>query len=721
VASPTIPCWQVTWSHVLNIIANLLHTAFGFWKRHHTSFTIGKDWIEPWILPEDLEAFHAGIKTCSRIKKLQHQLTRAVLNCKSCPEHSKKPISSSSIPTDPASIPPSKSLMLLPHTDSDLESDENASMSLTDVRAIVRRERHAEAPEIPSDALKIERPRMIKYFDDFNTGPTIQDNQDVPLHIKNIPIFNRTQLEPLSVYSLWRDYGYRIDSNFALSFNSKVPFMPEEHYLPIAESTGDHVLVDQLKQWSLSRGEHKRMAVSQIRILGMEEMTRIAGEKGSLTSIDLFTRGIYYDPPVCNDAEFIHLDPRQDAYNVTDVNVSLDIDSLIWTTADLYFSREVKIYMSAVMRDKPPIQVHNHRTVNILLPQTDIQRANNEYTDFIRVPLSKIPHTMFGQFGDGAGSGNIIVCFPRMMHRQQDSPYWATLIPSIILDIWFGCIIQPAMKRIASLGTMEYINFTTEEWKAKTTRHKGNPESRPVSERKMPQLIETMRDIIQQDIDLEDLDIFGSFFFVVEIRGCKYTIKDRETDDVLAAMQRAFPVLDLDAMAVDPYSECVLDLGMSLVPPPETSLVGLWRITHIDASFAKAGANKPDLHAMGTLSDHGSLQAEFPRDRSAATHMVFRSAYNLVFEIVRGGITFCQNADAHAGNAMFHKCINNYITAYRNARERTYGVRDEYRTTIQAIKEILPVATIKVRFLHQALSHYQSPFSRQKHWLTQVQ
>jgi hypothetical protein len=700
---PHIPCWQIMRHDIFTTILAMLNSAYHFWKRHVDS-TIGEEWMEPWLSEEVMEAFQCGIKSSKTIIKLERQLIQAMMDCNFCPQHTRIQVivDCNSCPED---IRISQEVQYNdnhPLDDIDLQeksidksSSDDETLFLTDIRKIVRRERHAEAPKIPDSVLQRQRPRMLKNFDDFNTGPTIQDNMEVPLRIQNIPIFNRTQLEPLSIFSQWRDYGYRKDSHFALSFNSKTPYIPQEHYLPIAESTGEHILIQELEKWSLSRNKHDRMAVAHIHVMGMEEMLQNAEEQGSPSSQDLFTRGIYHNPPDY-EREFIHLNPNQDGHVVKDIHISFDIDSLIWTTNELYFNTEIKIFMSPVIRDKPPIHVNNHRRVFILEPQTDIQRANNEQPDTIPVKLSQIPHIFFGQFGEGAGSGNIYVFWPRMIHRQPNRPFWATLVPVIIQDIWYNCILQPAMKSIAAMGTMEYIDFTPEEWKAKAKRHKGNPESRVISEHKIQNLVDKMRNIIQKDDNQDNLDMFGSFFFLVELRGSKLLVKAYEDIDVLTALQKAVPTLDLNKIAADPYSECVLDLGMSITPQANVPLVGMWRITHVDASYAKAGTNQPKIHPIGTLSDYGGLQAEFPRDRASVTHMVFRSTYNLFYELIRGLIEFCENLDAYSNNVAFLKCINGYITTYTNARERTYGVRDEYRMSIQAIQKILPVAMSKV-------------------------
>jgi len=165
----------------------------------------------------------------------------------------------------------------------------------------------------------------------------------------------------------------------------------------------------------------------------------------------------------------------------------------------------------------------------------------------------------------------------------------------------------------------------------------------------------------------------------VELRGVKLYTKGTENlyDNVFDALQSEIPWLDINHMSRPENGECLLDLGMSIYPETEENLVGLWNISAADASFAKGGLNTPPIHNIGTLSDYGGVAAEMCRTRSEATHLNYRMAYNLVYEIVRGNVYFCEDSDAYAGNAVFHKCFQNYISMYTKAVNRTYGVRDE--------------------------------------------
>lgn len=175
---------------------------------------------------------------------------------------------------------------------------------------------------------------------------------------------------------------------------------------------------------------------------------------------------------------------------------------------------------------------------------------------------------------------------------------------------------------------------------------------------------------------------------------------DLHHPDVYLAFQKEQPALDLDRMAQDPLSECLIDLGVSITPITDVPIIGLWRLSNAKASFNKAGSKNPIMHSQSTLPEYRSLNAEFPQDRSSATHIVYRHAYDLIFKIVRKELKFCKNDDAYKDNTVFSSNIHSYINKYKIADENKWScsVRDEYHLSIQALKMILPIA------LHNILS-----------------
>ncbi|KIJ22423.1 hypothetical protein M422DRAFT_277154 [Sphaerobolus stellatus SS14] len=184
----------------------------------------------------------------------------------------------------------------------------------------------------------------------------------------------------------------------------------------------------------------------------------------------------------------------------------------------------------------------------------------------------------------------------------------------------------------------------------------------------------------------------------MDIRAIKLTNKDRDHlgNDPFEVLADVIPALDFDYMSKPENGECVIDLGISASPEADEPMVGLWNLTQVDASFAKAATNTPRLFNVGTLADYGAVSAEYPIDRASVIHMRYCMAYNLIFEIVRGNIQFPENPDAHAANGTFHASINQIINLYRDAKQSSYSVRDELRASVQTVKALLPIAKEKM-------------------------
>jgi hypothetical protein len=720
VARPDLPCAYTNRQQMLSNLVEMLLKSFQFWGRHRND-DVGSKWERPEVYSETaLDCFLEGIKSAEVVREVRREITRRENSCQ-CQEHGRpgarsrvdvtQATSRMDTPANEDPVTPGREVQHQNQQSAKTAVDVMALMGESEdeggeeweevVRKIRRAAWHGETLELPQGVMRKERLKINEKFDDYASAPTVEENMEVLQHIRNIPIFNRTRPEPKSLFEHWRDSGRRIDSHSFLSLNMKKPWRAVEHYLPTGKQPGsDEIDVETLRSWDLGRGGDMRTARADLRVLGMEAMLNIAGEKGSNASTRLFLSGVYVNMPASGEETLVHVSLEKEAVVPENIHVSLDIDSLVWITPEVYTKLGVKILMGPRYRAEAPISKSNHLTVNILPPPTDSERANKEWPLAERVPLSRIPHIAFGQFGEGAGSGNIIVCFPRMMHKHPENNLWATMLPAEIQDVWFSRILQPAMTRVAELGTKEYVNWKPSEWKLMARHHRGNPETREIGAHQLESLLKIIREMIQEAPENDKVKPFGSLFFVVEIRGFKAITKatSRIHGDVLEATYKEVPTLDWERMEEDRHSECWLDLGMSITPLPENGepLVGLWRLSHVMASYATAGTNKPNVHYATTLSDYGGLQAEFPVDRAAATHHKFRSTYNLYYEVSRYWHVFCQNRDAHLGNGHYLEMVKDYSERFENAKERTYGVRDETRMSVQAVKEILPEAKKRV-------------------------
>lgn len=93
------------------------------------------------------------------------------------------------------------------------------------------------------------------------------------------------------------------------------------------------------------------------------------------------------------------------------------------------------------------------------------------------------------------------------------------------------------------------------------------------------------------------------------------------------------------------------------------------------------------------------MQSEMTLARAAAVQLIFRSTYNLCFEIIRrpgGDNYFCEDSDAHDVNRNFLEYIKRYHGLFMGATTKSYGVREEIRGSGAAIKLVMLNAPKKV-------------------------
>ena len=535
-------------------------------------------------------------------------------------------------------------------------------------------------------------------FDDYTHGPTLEDLQYTIHHHK--------KEEMRSNWEYFRDYGYRILPDFAVTFNQQDPIMVSEHLLPIGEpevldpAPWDETIVHHL---STNRvGEPQQVLVTDGDVLGMRDMLSLAGNKNSSSSVSVFVCG---KNPL--QGNYICLRPERDAQLITtgEVRIALDIDSIIWVTHNLHVLGSLKVNVLPYFGNKPPIPKNNHCEVEILFPQSEEDQAEGGRSEWFTkpVPISNIPHIHFAQLGDGSGSINFYVAFPRMMHKSPNTGHSMTLIPSAVQMVWLTQVLLPAIRAMSPQEIQEYANFTYDEWKWKATINNQLKTSRTLTldSTTIRKLGPHMRHLVSQSSDL--LSMFGSFFFIIDARGIKLdtiTVSGRPMDP-LVSLYQAIPTLDWEYMMLRENGQLLLDLGISYHPDPvdRKPLIGLWKLNSIYASYAKAGMNKPKEFKTCTMPRHGGLQATMETIRKRAVQLPFRSTYNLIFEAFRRPgqeEKFCSDAEAYANTAVFQQTCQDFTTIYQGAKTKSYGVREEIRGSGYAIIEALRSAWCKV-------------------------
>ena len=572
------------------------------------------------------------------------------------------------------------------------------------------RNRNALNPRCPpanSKTIQLPPQRFIplpsnRDFDEYYQGPTIEDNYDGPRYLYNFPTNPYAMHTEPGPWSTFKDYGYRLEPSFALMFNNEQPIMVREHLLPIGERPA---MVDQLAHlekitgdYNLSRNgkEGQTIQVNDIVSMGMEEMLQDTGGPNTVESMKAFVCG----RDSTND--YIHFDPNRDEVEVDedDIVTTVDIDSMIWVTHEPVFRNAVNVFVLPRIAKKAPIWRHNHVYVEILMPRSDEDKESPGRDEWLSksFPLTAIPHTHFATIGMGAGGIDVSVFFPRMIHRDSMTGWRVNNIPMVVQNTWLSEIVLPSIIAASTEGCIEYVDFTLEEWRWKASINERFQKNKatPVHGSNMQGLLYSMRAIVR---DNDELDMFGSFFFVCDFRGAKgITIGV----DPYESLRREYPGIDWEYALQRQNGQLFLDVGISFhaITADNMKLVGLWRLDAVNASYQAAGMNKGVTHHSNTMAAVGGRQSEAELFRMRSVQLNFRSTYNLVFESIRkpgADSYFCNDDEAYDCSPAFLECCDRYMKIFQGAKGKSYGVREELRGSGPAMLTVLENAREKVQ------------------------
>jgi hypothetical protein len=539
-------------------------------------------------------------------------------------------------------------------------------------------------------------------FDEYFLGPTLEDNATYPKYLDNFPTNPYAMPTIRSSWEHFRDYGYRLEPSFALMFNNLDPILVQEHLLPVGtslagESISDHITGD----YSLARRGHEdiNVDVNDIVTMGMEDMLSHAGRENSIESFNAFVCGR------SSYGHYIHLSLEEDKVHLEEDEITscFDIDSMIWVTHKLHFLQAIKMFVLPYERREAPIHRNNHVYVDILLPRSELDKDSGGRSEWLSksFPLSGIPHTHFAHLGDGAGSVNIYVFFPRMIHRDEFRGFRVNRIPFEVQSLWFTEVVLPSIIASTVPGCLEYTDFTLDEWrwKASVNHRFVDTKTTPVRASALDDLQYCMKKIIRENPD--NLDLFGSFFFVCDFRSSKgLTVED----DPYQALMREYPGMDWDYAMDRSNGQLFFDFGISFHPNPKdaTPLVGLWKLPIVQGSYQAAGMKRSTIHNTNTLAQYGGMQAEMQQERMKAVQFTFRSSYGLYFEAIRrpgSNSYFCEDREAYFASPTFLDCCKRYLGMFKGAKRKSFGVREEIRGSGLAIKTALISAKRKASLL----------------------
>ena len=270
------------------------------------------------------------------------------------------------------------------------------------------------------------------------------------------------------------------------------------------------------------------------------------------------------------------------------------------------------------------------------------------------------------------------------------------MVPVEIQSCWLTQVLYPAIIASSNPDTMAYVNYTLDEWtwKAGNNKRFSGTKTTVLDSNKLKDLQKAMNHIIKDNPD--ELDMFGSFFFVADTRGIKGSTSMVVSEDCnpYKMLCKNYPSMDWEYMMDRQNGQLLMDLGMAFHPDPRDKepRIGLWRLDKLHASYGAAGMNSGTIHHFNTFSNYGAMQSEMNATRAATVQLSFRSSYNLNFEIVRhpgAEIYFCDVSDAHDMNHTFISCLDGFEKMFMGATQKSYGVREELRGSGAAIKEVL--------------------------------
>ncbi|KAG1846660.1 hypothetical protein C8R48DRAFT_563549, partial [Suillus tomentosus] len=405
------------------------------------------------------------------------------------------------------------------------------------------------------------------------------------------------------------------------------------------------------------------------------------------------------------DGPALYVDLERDSitFSEDEIETSVDIDSIIWTTKVFRCKGSVGIYITPPFQTKPGIFKHNHTYVDIMIPQSE-EDANSPSgrTEWLskRFPMSAIPHASIGRISSASSTLNLYIAFPRMIHQHPVNGRRITLMPKEVLDIFWDRVLLPSIGDCTDVSWAPYLKHTLEEARYKARGRDGRkggwgpPKTIPLSDDDFRDVQDRMEARIRDGGG--ELSMYGSLFFILEGKGIKLLTKDGQRGRFSGpeeALRRNLSDLDWPYMMDRRHGELLLDVGISFTPrSPDIPVVGVWRLDALEASFGAGGYKRGEIHHHNMLSRYGALQAEMQQERSQQTHIAFRSTYNLYYESIRTNnnqANFASDSDAYKLSPSYMAECFDIMKVVDRCKGKTYGVRDEYRVSGHAARIML--------------------------------
>lgn len=274
-------------------------------------------------------------------------------------------------------------------------------------------------------------------YDDYVNGPTKDVLDPLPASVLGMGglslayIANRIMTTPWTIY---KDYGYRLLPTFCQIAHLRNPVMVKEHLCPPSPLRN----LPQFADATLSRFGNPIVA-SDLRTVGPKEMLEISDVEGP----EIMVTGRL------KDGTYLRLDLEKEAQTPERINISVDLDSIVWVTREPHFSGPIGLLMMPVIRDRPPLWKNNHIQVELLYPQTAEDKEESgqrQEWDTRKFSLSRIPHMLVATVGQVTSTVEVLMFFPRMTHFHPHTHRWQNNVPAYLQKIFWDQLLYPNLK-----------------------------------------------------------------------------------------------------------------------------------------------------------------------------------------------------------------------------------------------------------------------------------
>ena len=543
-------------------------------------------------------------------------------------------------------------------------------------------------------------------FDSYKTGPTaemvVQSNLELCAEFQNSPAVARWS----TVGARFSDHGYRRTAGGFHQFYMNQPPLEDQlaHFFPLPPQD----VLDQWKEYKNAtevdlvelREDNRPLPESLITgndivVWKLEDMVKVA-ERQEMERMKAYITGR------TNSGSYIRLDIQKSRRPLQDLKCSADVDSIIWLTDRLKVLGSINIHLLPFLGIKAPIGKHNHTYVNLYWPRTeeDVKKAKLS-SACQEVPISNLPNTHFAHFGKAEGSAEIFIVFPRMKHRYPLRKVSETKLPYEVETFWLENLVYASIRRFSDAGTKPYRDWGLDD---NLYKYRGMKEKTLVlSPDQLDRLQDGIQRILEENKENEAYYRFGSFFFLLQVVGIKVPMSmDENWAGLWEKLVSQYQSFDWDYMQDPENGELLLDLGIGIHPPEDAQVVGFWDVEALRQGFNYGGYNQGTTHGVFTIPAIGGIHAEMGSTRRRRTHIAYRLAYNLVYEVLRSKQTRRKEAFLPARSAYnldhdYRSTIDGVIGAYQRSMKKSFGVRDEYRCRAYSIRAVLPVLRTKVR------------------------